>query len=188
MPNVDPPTATPETLALNGGRKKAHWITVLRFGSAEDEHRSHLEALIEGALSAFHLSMGNTFGITVALDAAAVSEVVRDRRPSMAGECAYAETASIMLAGPRGCRLRTHRPSSAFASRPAVVALRPFARRPSAEWDGATHPYSAISSSVELPSPSRGKGPRVDITRQPAAHYLLFDERGLCRPSLGSSL
>src|SRR5215471_4426805 len=62
MPNVDPPTGTPEALALKQeAAKKAH-VDYGLYGLLAEDNIDQLEALIDGGVAGFKCFMGNTFG------------------------------------------------------------------------------------------------------------------------------
>jgi dihydroorotase-like cyclic amidohydrolase len=68
MPNVDPPTGTPDALALKQeAAKKAH-VDYGIYGLLAEDNVDQLEGLIEGGVAAFKCFMGNTWQSSVALD------------------------------------------------------------------------------------------------------------------------
>ncbi len=179
MPNVDPPTATPEALALKQeAAKKAH-VDYGLYGLLAEDNIDQLEALIDGGVAGFKCFMGNTFGNLPSPSTGAMLEgfeIIAERGLRIA---LHAETASIIAR--REKRLQSAGrtdPLAHLASRPAVVAIEAVSRAAVlAEWTGARIHILHISSADELRPLHEAKARGVDITGETCPHYLLFDER-----------
>src|SRR6266404_7805777 len=178
MPNVDPPTATPETLALKQEvAKKAH-VDYGLYGLLAEDNIDHLEALIEGGVAAFKCFMGNTFGNLPSPSTGAMLEGFEIVAQHGLRIALHAETASIMARREKRLQAagRTD-PLAHLASRPAVVAIEAVSRAAIlAEWTGARIHILHISSADELRPLHEAKARGVDITGETCPHYLLFDE------------
>src|SRR5438128_3486650 len=178
MPNVDPPTATPEALALKQeAAKKAH-VDYGLYGLLAEANIDQLAALIEGGVAAFKCFMGNTFGNLPSPSTGAMLEgfeIIAERGLRIA---LHAETASIIARREKSLQStgRTD-PLAHLASRPAVVAIEAVSRAAVlAEWTGARIHILHISSADELRPLHEAKARGVDITGETCPHYLLFDE------------
>jgi len=179
MPNVDPPTATPEALALKQeAAKKAH-VDYGLYGLLAEDNIDQLEALIDGGVAGFKCFMGNTFGNLPSPSTGAMLEgfeIIAERGLRIA---LHAETASIIAR--REKRLQSAGrtdPLAHLASRPAVVAIEAVSRAAVlAEWTGARIHILHISSADELRPLREAKARGVDITGETCPHYLMFDER-----------
>ena len=179
MPNVDPPTATPEALALKQeAAKKAH-VDYGLYGLLAEDNIEQLEALIDGGVAGFKCFMGNTFGNLPSPSTGAMLEgfeIIAERGLRIA---LHAETASIIAR--REKRLQSAGrtdPLAHLSSRPAVVAIEAVSRAAVlAEWTGARIHILHISSADELRPLHEAKARGVDITGETCPHYLLFDER-----------
>jgi dihydroorotase len=179
MPNVDPPTATLEALALKQeAAKKAH-VDYGLYGLLAEDNIDQLEALIDGGVAGFKCFMGNTFGNLPSPSTGAMLEgfeIIAERGMRIA---LHAETASIMAR--REKRLQSvgrTDPLAHLVSRPAVVAIEAVSRAAVlAEWTGARIHILHISSADELRPLREAKARGVDITGETCPHYLLFDER-----------
>jgi dihydroorotase len=179
MPNVDPPTATLEALALKQeAAKKAH-VDYGLYGLLAEDNIDQLEALIDGGVAGFKCFMGNTFGNLPSPSTGAMLEgfeIIAERGLRIA---LHAETASIIAR--REKRLQSAGrtdPLAHLASRPAVVAIEAVSRAAVlAEWTGARIHILHISSADELRPLHEAKARGVDITGETCPHYLLFDER-----------
>ena len=178
MPNVDPPTATPEALALKQeAAKKAH-VDYGLYGLLAEDNIDQLAALIDGGVAGFKCFMGNTFGNLPSPSTGAMLEgfeIIAERGLRIA---LHAETASIIAR--REKRLQSAGrtdPLAHLASRPAVVAIEAVSRAAVlAEWTGARIHILHISSADELRPLHEAKARGVDITGETCPHYLLFDE------------
>ncbi len=179
MPNVDPPTATPEALALKQeAARKAH-VDYGLYGLLAEDNIDQLEALIDDGVAGFKCFMGNTFGNLPSPSTGAMLEgfeIIAERGLRIA---LHAETASIIAR--REKRLQSAGrtdPLAHLASRPAVVAIEAVSRAAVlAEWTGARIHILHISSADELRPLHEAKARGVDITGETCPHYLLFDER-----------
>ena len=179
MPNVDPPTGTPEGLALKQeAAKKAH-VDYGLYGLLAEDNTDELEALIEGGVAGFKCFMGNTFGNLPSPSTGAMLEGFEIIAQHGLRIALHAETASIMAR--REKRLQSAGrtdPLAHLASRPAVVAVEAVSRAAVlAEWTGARIHILHISSADELRPLHEAKARGVDITGETCPHYLLFDER-----------
>src|SRR6516165_6085128 len=179
MPNVDPPTGTPEALALKQeAAKKAH-VDYGIYGLLAEDNVDQLEALIKGGVAAFKCCMGNTFGNLPSPSTGAMLEAFEIIAQHGMRIALHAETASIMAW--REKRLQAagrNDPLAHLASRPAVVAVEAVSRAAVlAEWTGARIHILHISSADELRPLREAKARGVDITGETCPHYLLFDER-----------
>src|SRR6516162_3401438 len=178
MPNVDPPTATPEALALKQeAAKKAH-VDYGLYGLLAEDNIEQLEGLIEGGVAGFKCFMGNTFGNLPSPSTGAMLEGFEIIAGHGLRIALHAETASIMAR--REKRLQAagrSDPLAHLASRPAVVAVEAVARAAIlAEWTGARIHVLHISSADDLRPLREAKTRGVDITGETCPHYLLFDE------------
>jgi dihydroorotase len=179
MPNVDPPTANPQALALKQeAAKKAH-VDYGLYGLLAEDTIEHLEALIDGGVAGFKCFMGNTFGNLPSPSTGAMLEGFEIIAQHGLRIALHAETASIMAR--REKRLQAagrSDPMAHLASRPAVVAIEAVSRAAIlAEWTGARIHILHISSADELRPLREAKARGVDITGETCPHYLLFDER-----------
>ena len=179
MPNVNPPTATPEALTLKlEAAMKAH-VDYGIYGLLAEDNIEQLEALIEGGVAGFKCFMGNTFGNLPSPSTGAMLEGFEIIAGHGLRIALHAETASIMAR--REKRLQAagrSDPLAHLASRPAVVAVEAVARAAIlAEWTGARIHVLHISSADELRPLRDAKARGVDITGETCPHYLLFDER-----------
>src|SRR5215471_10369257 len=179
MPNVDPPTATPEALALKQeAAKKAH-VDYGLYGLLAEDNIDQLEALIDGGVAGFKCFMGNTFGNLPSPSTGAMLEGFEIIAKHGMRISLHAETASIMAW--REKKLQTagrSDPVAHLASRPAVVAIEAVSRAAIlAEWTGARIHILHISSADELRPLREAKARGVDITGETCPHYLMFDER-----------
>src|SRR5215468_420556 len=177
MPNVDPPTATPEALALKQeAARKAH-VDYGLYGLLAEDNIDQLKALIDGGVAGFKCFMGNTFGNLPSPSTGAMLEgfeIVAERGLRIA---LHAETASIIAR--REKRLQSAGrtdPLAHLASRPAVVAIEAVSRAAVlAEWTGARIHILHISSADELRALRDAKSRGVDITGETCPQYLLLD-------------
>jgi dihydroorotase len=179
MPNVDPPTANPQALALKQeAAKKAH-VDYGLYGLLAEDTIEHLEALIDGGVAGFKCFMGNTFGNLPSPSTGAMLEGFEIIAQHGLRIALHAETASIMAR--REKRLQAagrSDPMAHLASRPAVVAIEAVSRAAIlSEWTGARIHILHISSADELRPLREAKARGVDITGETCPHYLLFDER-----------
>ncbi len=179
MPNVNPPTGTPDALALKlKAAEKAH-VDFGIYGLLAEDNIDQLEALIEGGVAAFKCFMGNTFGNLPSPSTGAMLEGFEILARHGMRISLHAETASIM-AWRQKKLVAAGRvdPLAHLASRPAVVATEAVARAAIlAEWTGARIHILHISSADELRPLREAKARGVDITGETCPHYLLFDER-----------
>src|SRR5438105_5787655 len=179
MPNVDPPTGTPEALALKQeAAKKAH-VDYGIYGLLAEDNVDQLEGLIEGGVASFKCFMGNTFGNLPSPSTGAMLEAFEIIAQHGMRIALHAETASIMAWREKRLQAagRTD-PLAHLAARPAVVAVEAVSRATVlAEWTGARIHILHISSADELRPLRDAKARGVDVTGETCPHYLLFDER-----------
>jgi len=178
MPNVNPPTATPEALAMKlDAARKAH-VDFGLYGLLAEDNIDQLEALIDGGVAAFKCFMGNTFGNLPSPSTGAMLEGFEILARHGLRCSLHAETASIMAWRQKKLQAAGRRdPLAHLASRPAVVATEAVARAAIlAEWTGARIHILHISSADELRPLREAKARGVDITGETCPHYLLFDE------------
>jgi len=178
MPNVIPPTATPEALQqkLALATEKAH-VDFGLYGLLAEDNLDQVEALVAGGVIGFKCYMGNTFGNLPSPSTGAMLEgfeiVARTgKRISL-----HAETASIMARRELAMRAAGRvDPLAHLASRPAVVAIEAVSRAAIlAEWTGARIHILHISSADELRPLREAKARGVDITGETCPQYLLLD-------------
>src|SRR5439155_7493984 len=178
MPNVDPPTGTPEALALKQeAAKKAH-VDYGLYGLLAEDNIDQLEALIEGGIAGFKCFMGNTFGNLPSPSTGAMLEGFEIVAQHGLRIALHAETASIMARREKRLQAagRTD-PLAHLASRPAVVAVEAVSRAAIlAEWTGARIHILHISSAAELRPLAEAKARGVDVTGETCPHYLLLCE------------
>ncbi|MBB3951901.1 allantoinase AllB [Aureimonas jatrophae] len=178
MPNTNPPTGTPDALALKlKAAEKAH-VDFGIYGLLAEDNIDQLEALIDGGVAAFKCFMGNTFGNLPSPSTGAMLEGFEILAKHGMRCSLHAETASIMAWRQRKLAAAgRHDPLAHLASRPAVVATEAVARAAIlAEWTGARIHVLHISSADELRPLREAKARGVDITGETCPHYLLFDE------------
>src|SRR6266567_5110580 len=176
MPNVDPPTATPEALSLKQeAAKKAH-VDYGLYGLLAEDNIDQLEALIEGGVAGFKCFMGNTFGNLPSPSTGAMLEGFEIVAQHGLRIALHAETASIMARREKRLQAagRTD-PLAHLASRPAVVAVEAVSRAAIlAEWTGARIHILHISSADELRPLREAKLRGVDISGETCPHYLML--------------
>src|SRR5436853_5334700 len=183
MPNVDPPTGTPEALALKQeAAKKAH-VDYGIYGLLAEDNVDQLEGLIEGGVASFKCFMGNTFDNLPSPSTGAMLEAFEIIAQHGMRIALHAETASIMAW--REKRLQAagrNDPLAHLASRPAVVAVEAVSRAAVlAEWTGARIPILHISSAEELRPLREAKARGVDVTGETCPHYLLLSSDDYAR-------
>ena len=104
MPNTNPPTGTPEALALKlKAAEKAH-VDFGIYGLLAEDNIDQLEALIEGGVAAFKCFMGNTFGNLPSPSTGAMLEGFEILARHGMRCSLHAETASIMAWRSSSCR------------------------------------------------------------------------------------
>jgi dihydroorotase len=179
MPNTNPPTGTPEALALKlEATQKAH-VDFGLYGLLAEDNLDHLDALVAGGVAAFKCFMGNTFGNLPSPSTGAMLEGFEIVAAHGLRIALHAETASIMALRQRKLMAAGRNdPIAHLASRPAVVATEAVARACIlAEWTGARIHILHISSADELRPLRDAKARGVDVTGETCPHYLLLDER-----------
>ncbi|MCK8785915.1 allantoinase AllB [Roseomonas sp. NAR14] len=179
MPNVIPPTSTPEGLRAKQAAAAKARVDFGLYGLLGEENLEHVEALVAGGVNAFKLYMGNTFGDLPSPSTGAMLEAFEIVARHGLRISLHAETASIMAR--RTQRLRDagkDTPLDHLRSRPAVVATEAVSRAcVLAEWTGARIHVLHISSGDELRPLREARARGVDVTGETCPHYLLFDER-----------
>jgi len=178
MPNVDPPTGTPDTLRMKLDAASKAFVDYGIYGLLAEDNIEHLEALIEGGVAAFKCFMGNTFGNLPSPCTGAMLEAFEIIAPHGLRVSLHAETASIIdWRQKRLMAAGRNAPLDHLASRPAIVAIEAVSRAAVlAEWTGARIHVLHISSGDELRPLRDAKARGVDVTGETCPHYLLFDE------------
>jgi dihydroorotase len=177
MPNVNPPTATPEALALKLAAAEKAYVDFGIYGLLDENNIDGLEALIEGGVAGFKCFMGNTFGNLPAPSDGAMLEgfEILARRGMRC--TVHAETASILAR--REARMRAagrSDPLAHLAARPPVAAMEAVQRAALfAEWTGARLHIAHVSSADELRPLREAKARGVDVTAETCPHYLMLD-------------
>nr|WP_231708422.1 allantoinase AllB [Sphingomonas populi] len=178
MPNTNPPTGTPEALALKLKAAEASYVDFGIYGLLGEDNLDQLEALIEGGVAAFKCFMGNTFGNLPSPPTGAILEGFEIVAKHGYRIALHAENASIMAR--RQTKLREagrNDPLAHLHARPPVVAVEAVARAAIlAEWTGARIHVLHVSSGDELRPLREAKARGVDITAETCPHYLLLDE------------
>jgi dihydroorotase len=178
MPNTNPPTGTPEALALKLQAAEKAYVDFGIYGLLAENNLDQLEALIEGGVAAFKCFMGNTFGNLPSPPTGAMLEGFEIVARHGYRIALHAENASIMAR--RQAKLKEagrHDPLAHLAARPAVVAVEAVSRAAIlAEWTGARIHILHVSSADELRPLREAKLRGVDITAETCPHYLLLDE------------
>ncbi len=179
MPNTNPPTGTPEGLALKLKAAEKAYVDFGIYGLLAEDNLHHLEYLIENGVAAFKCFMGNTFGNLPSPSTGAMLEGFEIIAKHGLRISLHAETASINHHRQRALEAAGRNdPLAHLACRPAVVAVEAVARAAVlAEWTGARIHVLHISSGDELRPLREAKLRGVDITGETCPHYLLFDEK-----------
>ena len=179
MPNVHPPTATPEALHLKQEAARKARVDFGLYGLLAEDNLEHLDALVAGGVAAFKCFMGNTFGNLPSPSTGAMLEGFEIIARHGLRISLHAETASIVAWRQRKLMAAgRNAPIDHLASRPAIVATEAVSRAAVlAEWTGARIHILHISSADELRPLRDAKQRGVDVTGETCPHYLLFDER-----------
>lgn len=184
MPNVNPPTGTPEALRMKHelAAEKAH-VDFGIYGLLAEDNIHHLEKLAEGGVIGFKCFMGNTFGNLPSPSTGAMLEGFEIIAQHGYRISLHAETASIIAR--RESKLKAAGrvdPLAHLAARPAVVAIEAVSRAGVlAEWTGARIHILHVSSADELRPLRDAKARGVDITAETCPHYLLLDTADYAR-------
>jgi dihydroorotase len=178
MPNTNPPTGTPEALAIKlaAANEKA-FVDFGIYGLLDEDNIDGLEALIEGGVAAFKCFMGNTFGNLPAPSDGAMLEGFEILARHGLRCTVHAETASILARREAKMRAagRTD-PLAHLAARPPVAAMEAVQRAALyAEWAGARLHIAHVSSADELRPLREAKARGVDVTAETCPHYLMLD-------------
>ena len=177
MPNVVPPTASAETLAIKHrlAAEKAY-VDFGLYGLLGEDTIDRVGELIAGGVIGFKLYMGNTFGAIPTVPTGAMLEAFEIVAETGKRIALHAETASIMAR--REARLRAAGrtdPLAHLAARPAIVAVEAVSRAAVlAEWTGARIHILHISSAAELRPLREAKARGVDVTGETCPQYLLL--------------
>ncbi len=179
MPNVDPPTGTPEALALKLAAAEKARVDFGIYGLLGEDNIDQLEALIAGGVAGFKCFMGNTFGNLPSPSTGAMLEGFEIVAKHGYRVALHAETASIMAWRQKKLMAAgKSAPLDHLAARPAVVAIEAVARAAIlAEWTGARIHVLHVSSADELRPLAAAKARGVDITAETCPQYLLHDTR-----------
>lgn len=177
MPNVDPPTGTPEALALKMEAAQKSYVDFGVYGLLAEDNLEHLETLMDGGVIGFKCFMGNTFGNLPSPSTGAMLEGFEIIAKHGYRISLHAETASILAW--RQAKLqaagRTD-PLAHLAARPAVAAVEAVSRAAVlAEWTGARIHVLHVSSAEELRPLRDAKARGVDITAETCPHYLYLN-------------
>lgn len=184
MPNVNPPTGTPEALRLKHelAAEKAY-VDFGIYGLLAEDNINQLDKLVEGGVIGFKCFMGNTFGNLPSPSTGAMLEGFEIIARHGCRISLHAETASIIAR--REGRLKAAGrvdPLAHLAARPAVVAIEAVSRAAVlAEWTGARIHILHVSSADELRPLRDAKARGVDITAETCPHYLLLDSTDYAR-------
>lgn len=178
MPNVNPPTGTPEALAQKHAlaAEKSH-VDFGLYGLLAEDNIDQLEALVAGGVAGFKCFMGNTFGNLPSPSTGAMLEGFEIVARHGLRIALHAETASIMARRTAALQAagRTD-PLAHLDARPAVVAIEAVSRAAVlAEWTGARIHVLHVSSADELRPLREAKARGVDITAETCPQYLLLD-------------
>ena len=184
MPNTNPPTGTPEALAMKlAAAEEKAFVDFGIYGLLDDNNIDGLEALIEGGVAAFKCFMGNTFGNLPAPSDGAMLEGFEILARRGLRCTVHAETASILAR--REAKMRAagrHDPLAHLAARPPVAAMEAVQRAALyAEWTGARLHIAHVSSSEELRPLREAKARGVDVTAETCPHYLMLDTEDYAR-------
>jgi len=184
MPNVIPPTATPEALGLKHrlAAAKAH-VDFGLYGLLAEDNLDRIEDLVAGGIIGFKCYMGNTFGNLPSPSTGAMLEGFEIVARHGLRIALHAETASIMARREQRMVAAGRRDALAhLAARPAIVAVEAVSRAAIlAEWTGARIHILHISSADELAPLREAKRRGVDITGETCPHYLLLDAADYAR-------
>jgi len=184
MPNVNPPTGTPEALKLKHelAAEKA-FVDFGIYGLLAEDNINQLDKLVDGGVIGFKCFMGNTFGNLPSPSTGAMLEGFEIIARHGYRISLHAETASIIAR--REGRLKAAGrvdPLAHLAARPAVVAIEAVSRAAVlAEWTGARIHILHVSSADELRPLRDAKARGVDITAETCPHYLLLDSTDYAR-------
>ena len=178
MPNVIPPTGTPEALRLKHEAARKARVDYGLYGLLAEDNLHELDALVAGGVAAFKCFMGNTFGNLPSPSTGAMLEGFEIIARHGLRISLHAETASIMAWRERKLMAAgRHDPIDHLKSRPAIVATEAVSRAcVLADWTGARIHILHISSGDELRPLREAKARGVDVTGETCPHYLLFDE------------
>ena len=185
MPNVVPPTATPEGLRVKQEAARKARVDYGLYGLLAEDNLQHLDALAAGGVAAFKCFMGNTFGDLPAPSTGAMLEGFAIAARLGLRVSLHAEEATIMARRRVTLEAAGRRdPLAHLLSRPAVVAVEAVSRAAIlAEWTGARIHVLHISSADELRPLREAKRRGVDVTGETCPHYLLLDERAYAGPA-----
>ena len=184
MPNTNPPTGTPEALAIKLAAAEAKaFVDFGIYGLLDENNIDGLEMLIEGGVAAFKCFMGNTFGDLPAPSDGAMLEGFEILARHGMRCTVHAETASILAR--REAKMRAagrHDPLAHLAARPPVAAMEAVQRAALyAEWTGARLHIAHVSSADELRPLREAKARGVDVTAETCPHYLMLDTEDYAR-------
>ena len=177
MPNTNPPTATPEALAIKQEAAAAKAIVDYGIYGLLDETNLHLlPALADAGVIGFKLFMGNTTGNLPSPPDGAILEGF-EIIAGLGKRCTvHAENAPIMEWRERKLRAagRTD-PLAHLASRPDVCAIEALGRAIAfAEWTGCRLHVAHENSRHNLRAIRAAKHRGVDMTVETCPHFLLL--------------
>ncbi|MCE7027130.1 allantoinase AllB [Jiella avicenniae] len=178
MPNVVPPTSTPEGLRIKQQAAEKAMVDFGLYGLLGEENLDQIEALIDGGVAAFKCYMGNTFGDLPSPSTGAMLEGFEIVAKHGIRVSLHAETASINKWRQRRLtEAGRHDAIAHLQARPPVVAVEAVSRAAVlAEWTGARIHVLHISSGDELRPLREARARGVDVTGETCPHYLLLDE------------
>src|SRR5580692_9793924 len=184
MPNTNPPTGTPEALAMKLAAAEAKaFVDFGIYGLLDENNIDGLEALIAGGVAAFKCFMGNTFGNLPAPSDGAMLEGFEILSRHGLRCTVHAENPSIMAR--RQARMETAGrtdPHAHLAARPEVCEVEAIGRAiVFAEWTGARLHIAHHSSKDALYLVRAAKARGVDVTVETCPQYLFLDSRDVER-------
>lgn len=184
MPNTEPPTATPEALAL----KRAHAaekavVDYGIYGLLDEQNLDQLELLAADGVIGFKLFVGNTTGNLPCPSDGAILEGFETIARLGLRCTVHAENSPILFRRERAMRAAGRTDALAhLAARPDVCALEALNRvAVFAEWTGARVHIAHESTRLSLPYIRAAKSRGIDLTVETCPQYLFLstdDMRG----------
>lgn len=184
MPNTEPPTATPEALAL----KRAHAaekavVDYGIYGLLDEQNLDQLELLAADGVIGFKLFVGNTTGNLPCPSDGAILEGFETIARLGLRCTVHAENSPILFRRERAMQAAGRADALAhLAARPDVCALEALNRvAVFAEWTGARVHIAHESTRLSLPYIRAAKSRGIDLTVETCPQYLFLstdDMRG----------
>lgn len=184
MPNTEPPTATPEALAL----KRAHAaekavVDYGIYGLLDEQNLDQLELLAADGVIGFKLFVGNTTGNLPCPSDGAILEGFETIARLGLRCTVHAENSPILFRRERAMQAAGRTDALAhLAARPDVCALEALNRvAVFAEWTGARVHIAHESTRLSLPYIRAAKSRGIDLTVETCPQYLFLstdDMRG----------